>query len=1032
MAPFRHLLRNPWTFRSASLRRAADRLRARPYLETFEDRLALNYSFGAAPFQPLALTTADPAVFTLINHADDLAVPVNLGANQFNFYGTTYQGPSSLYASSNGLITFGGGNSAYQNTDLTSQPFQPAIAPLWTDWFKSAGGPMLLGKLDTADNELILQWDQVVHQPSGTPVSFQVILQLNTGNVPGNITVNYLGINTGDRNANGATSTVGVKDTGFQGANRALISFNGTNPLIQSNQAVQFAWNNPNPPPSLTSLSQTAAPEGSAAQLVTLTGSNFVSNSTAQVNGSPVGTIFLSATQLQAIIPAKAFLEEGSLAVSVVNPGSQAQTSNVLPFAVTDAPLSAGGSLLSTTEGAVFTGTVATFSDANPYASVYDYQATILWGDGQSSPGTISVNGQGGFNVSGSHSYEEGIYPVSVQIADVGGATASANSTVFVTDAPLTAAATAVSATEGIAFTGVVATFADANPGATAGDFTATITWAPGQSTAGTVTPNPAGGFAVTGSFTYAEEGSYPIGVTITDQGGASAQVSSTATVADAPLTAAGIPVNAAENAPFTLPVATFTDADPNASLSDYQATIAWGDGQSSPGSLSMNSQGVVTVLGSHSYAEEGGYPLSVQITDVGGATATASGTAFIADAPLTVAATAVNATEGVAFTGVVATFADANPGATAGDFTATITWAPGQSTAGTVTPNPAGGFAVTGSFTYAEEGSYPIGVTITDQGGASAQVSGAATVADAPLTAAGVAASATEGTSFSGIVATFTDANPSGTAADFAATITWGDGQTSAGTVTANPTGGFVVSGAHTYAEEGSYAVAVSILDQGGAAVAASTTAVVADAPLDATGLTLSAAEANAFHGSVATFTDANPNATAAEFAATILWGDGATSAGTITANADGSFAVSGDHTYTEAGCYPVTVTVLDQGGSAAAAYGVAQVTDSIPVVNAWLFQGWDMQRVYLLVHFTDLERERHTVRIDWGDGTVTRERLGASREGFLFLTHGYSEGFVRHHLDGTRIVVTASDSEGTTSDPEVLAVEFHHRHPW
>ncbi len=304
--------------------------------------------------------------------------------------------------------------------------------------------------------------------------------------------------------------------------------------------------------------------------------------------------------------------------------------------------------------------------------------------------------------------------------------------------------------------------------------------------------------------------------------------------------------------------------------------------------------------------------------------------------------------------------------------------------------------------------------------------------MADAPLTAAGVAASATEGTSFSGIVATFTDANPSGTAADFAATITWGDGQTSAGTVTANPTGGFVVSGAHTYAEEGSYAVAVSILDQGGAAVAASTTAVVADAPLDATGLTLSAAEANAFHGSVATFTDANPNATAAEFAATILWGDGATSAGTITANADGSFAVSGDHTYTEAGCYPVTVTVLDQGGSAAAAYGVAQVTDSIPVVNAWLFQGWDMQRVYLLVHFTDLERERHTVRIDWGDGTVTRERLGASREGFLFLTHGYSEGFVRHHLDGTRIVVTASDSEGTTSDPEVLAVEFHHRHPW
>jgi hypothetical protein len=1032
MAPSRHLLRNLRLFRFPNLRRAADRLRARPYLESFEDRLALNYSFGAAAFQPPNVTTADPAVFVLINHADDLAVPVNLGANQFNFYGTTYQGPSSLYASSNGLITFGSGNPAYQNTDLTSQPFQPAIAPLWTDWLKLTGGPMLLGKLDTADNELILQWDQVLHQQSTAPATFQMVLQLNTGNVPGNITVNYLSINTGDRNANGATSTVGVKDVGFQGANRLLASFNSTNPLIQSNQAVQFAWNNPNPPPSLNSLSLTTAPEGSVAQLVTLTGSNFVSNSTAQVNGSPVTTMFQSATQLQAIIPAKALIEEGNLAVSVVNPGSQAQTSNVLPFAVTDAPLSAGGSLLNATEGAAFTGTVATFTDAALNASVYDYQATILWGDGQSSPGTISANGQGGFSVTGSHAYEEGIYPLSVQIADAGGATATANSTVFVADAPLAATAAAVSAVEGSTFTGPVATFTDANPNAPAGDFSATITWAPGQTTAGTVTVNPAGGFVVTGTFTFAEEGSYPASVTITDQGGASAQVAGSATVADAPLSAAGVLVNAAESTPVTLPVATFTDADPSASLSDYQVTIGWGDGQSSPGTISANGQGGFSVTGSHTYAEEGIYPVSVQIADVGGATATASGTAFVADAPLTAAAAAVNATEGVAFSGTVATFTDANPNAPAGDFSATITWAPGQTTAGTVTANPAGGFVVTGAFTYAEEGTYPVSVTITDQGGASAQVSTSAVVVDAPLTAAGVAPSATEGVSFSGVVATFADANPNSTAADFTATITWGDGQTSAGTITANPAGGFVVSGTNTYAEEGSYPVTVSILDQGGATAAASTTAAVVDAPLNATGLTLSATESAAFHGAVATFTDANPNATAGEFSATILWGDGATSAGTVTANADGSFAVSGDHVYAEEGCYPVTVTVLDQGGSAATAYGVAQVTDSIPVVNAWVFQGWDAQRVYLLVHYTDMEREHHTVRIDWGDGTVTGERLGVRDEGFLFLTHRYSERFVRHHPGGTCIVVTVADGEGTTSDPEVLAVAFHRHHPW
>ena len=56
--------------------------------------------------------------------------------------------------------------------------------------------------------------------------------------------------------------------------------------------------------------------------------------------------------------------------------------------------------------------------------------------------------------------------------------------------------------------------------------------------------------------------------------------------------------------------------------------------------------------------------------------------------------------------------------------------------------------------------------------------------------------------------VATFTDANPNATVSDFTATITWGDGSTSAGTVVATGNG-FAVNGAHTYADEGSYLAA-------------------------------------------------------------------------------------------------------------------------------------------------------------------------------------------------------------------------------
>jgi hypothetical protein len=44
----------------------------------------------------------------------------------------------------------------------------------------------------------------------------------------------------------------------------------------------------------------------------------------------------------------------------------------------------------------------------------------------------------------------------------------------------------------------------------------------------------------------------------------------------------------------------------------------------------------------------------------------------------------------------------------------------------------------------------------------------------------------------FSGTVASFTDVDPTVPASDFTATITWGDGQTGPGTVTAASGGGF------------------------------------------------------------------------------------------------------------------------------------------------------------------------------------------------------------------------------------------------
>ncbi len=87
-----------------------------------------------------------------------------------------------------------------------------------------------------------------------------------------------------------------------------------------------------------------------------------------------------------------------------------------------------------------------------------------------------------------------------------------------------------------------------------------------------------------------------------------------------------------------------------------------------------------------------------------------------------------------------------------------------------------------------------------------------AATVQDAALHATGVAVAATEGSSFSGTVATFSPPSSQRPVGDYTATITWGDGNTSAGTIGAKMSvaaaGNFPVSGSNTYAEEGTYAV--------------------------------------------------------------------------------------------------------------------------------------------------------------------------------------------------------------------------------
>ena len=259
-----------------------------------------------------------------------------------------------------------------------------------------------------------------------------------------------------------------------------------------------------------------------------------------------------------------------------------------------------------------------------------------------------------------------------------------------------------------------------------------TVTWTIANLTAGAT---------ATGHITVDVDTSSSVGDTATfTQGfpnstGATSGMSNTVTLTPSAsinsLAASGTAVSASEGQQFSGQIATFSDAD-NQPPSAYSATITWGDGQSSAGTVSQTGTGAYAVSGTNTYADEGSYPVSVQITDIDGTSAQASSTATVADAALT--AGLIKASCGANPCAVTLAFADANPGATIADFTATINWGDTTSSAGTVLAS-GGGFVVTGSHAYADDGGgHAITITVTDDGGST--VSATAPAATAMLLA--------------------------------------------------------------------------------------------------------------------------------------------------------------------------------------------------------------------------------------------------------------------------------------------------------
>jgi hypothetical protein len=99
-------------------------------------------------------------------------------------------------------------------------------------------------------------------------------------------------------------------------------------------------------------------------------------------------------------------------------------------------------------------------------------------------------------------------------------------------------------------------------------------------------------------------------------------------------------------------------------------------------------------------------------------------------------------------------------------------------------------------------------------------------------LTDPPIAVQATAGIPFTVPVATIHTTVGQDTAADFTATLTWGDGQTSGATLQSEGNGTFEVLGSHTYATAGSYKIGISLSDNHGNTVGDNTTATVVAPP--------------------------------------------------------------------------------------------------------------------------------------------------------------------------------------------------------